>query len=92
MIDQVAPKTSKVSNKGQVVIPVEPRRKLGLQDGDQATIDVNDNNELVLKKLPTALDWHNLITTIPNEKVDVDQNGYYNPEKASHFHDWMNED
>ncbi|WP_146049042.1 AbrB/MazE/SpoVT family DNA-binding domain-containing protein, partial [Tetragenococcus halophilus] len=58
MIDQVTPKTSKVSSKGQVVIPVEPRRKLGLQDGDQVTIDVNDNNELVLKKLPTALDWH----------------------------------
>lgn len=92
MIDQVTPKISKVSSKGQVVIPVEPRRKLGLQDGDQVTIDVNDNNELVLKKLPTALDWHNLITTIPNEKVDVDQNGHYNPEKASHFHDWMNED
>ncbi|NWO14999.1 AbrB/MazE/SpoVT family DNA-binding domain-containing protein, partial [Virgibacillus sp.] len=75
MIDQVTPKTSKVSSKGQVVIPVELRRKLGLQDGDQVTIDVNDNNELVLKKLPTALDWHNLITSIPNEKVDVDQNG-----------------
>ncbi|AOF48281.1 AbrB family transcriptional regulator [Tetragenococcus halophilus] len=87
MIDQVAPKTSKVSSKGQVVIPVELRRKLGLQDGDQVTIDVNDNNELVLKKLPTALDWHNLITTIPNEKVDVDQNDHYNPEKAPHFHD-----
>ncbi len=75
MIDQGTPKTSKVSSKGQVVIPVEFRRKLGLQDGDQVTIDVNDNNELVLKKLPTALDWHNLITSIPNEKVDVDQNG-----------------
>ncbi|MCF1620004.1 AbrB/MazE/SpoVT family DNA-binding domain-containing protein [Tetragenococcus koreensis] len=87
MIDQVTPKTSKVSSKGQVVIPVELRRKLGLQDGDQVTIDVNDNNELVLKKLPTALDWHNLITTIPNEKIDVDQSDHYNPKKAPHFHD-----
>ncbi|KFN93300.1 hypothetical protein TMUPMC115_0505 [Tetragenococcus muriaticus PMC-11-5] len=87
MIDQGTPKTSKVSSKGQVVIPVELRRKLGLQDGDQVTIDVNDNNELVLKKLPTALDWHNLITTIPNEKIDVDQSDHYNPKKAPHFHD-----
>ncbi|KFN92545.1 AbrB/MazE/SpoVT family DNA-binding domain-containing protein [Tetragenococcus muriaticus] len=87
MIDQGTPKTSKVSSKGQVVIPVELRRKLDLQDGDQVTIDVNDNNELVLKKLPTALDWHNLITSIPNEKVDVDQNDHYNPKKAPHFHD-----
>ncbi len=85
MIDQVAPKTSKVSSKGQVVIPVELRRKLDLQDGDQVTIDVNDNNELVLKKLPTALDWHNLITSIPNEKVDVDQNGTIIPKKLRIF-------
>jgi len=55
-------------------------------------MDVNDNNELVLKKFPTALDWHNLITAIPNEKVDVDQSGHYNPKKAPHFHDWMSED
>ncbi|MDN6733844.1 MAG: AbrB/MazE/SpoVT family DNA-binding domain-containing protein, partial [Tetragenococcus koreensis] len=59
MIDRVTPKTSKISSKGQVVIPVELRRKIGLQVGDQVTMDVNDNNELVLKKLPTALDWHN---------------------------------
>jgi len=51
MTDQVIPKTSKVSSKGQVVIPAELRRKLGLQVGDQVTIDINDNNELVLKKI-----------------------------------------
>jgi len=92
VIDRVTPKTSKISSKGQVVIPVELRRKIGLQVGDQVTMDVNDNNELVLKKFPTALDWHNLITAIPNEKVDVDQSGHYNPKKAPHFHDWMSED
>lgn len=85
-------KTVKISSKGQVVIPIALRRSLDLQDGDEISLMLNDANEIILKKLPTALDWHNLVAEIPNEKVEINSKGYYNPEQAPHFHKWMLED
>ncbi|MDF7668229.1 MULTISPECIES: AbrB/MazE/SpoVT family DNA-binding domain-containing protein [unclassified Lactobacillus] len=80
--------TSKLSSKGQIVIPVAIRRKLGLQDGDELSISVN-NDELIIKKMPTALEWADLIKDIPTEKVDIDKNGHYDAKKSPDFHDWM---
>ena len=47
------------------------------------------NGEINVQKLPTSLDWAEVIKDIPVENVDIDENGYYDAEKSSNFHDWM---
>lgn len=79
---------SKMSQKGQIVIPAIIRKALGLQKGTEVSFEVK-NNEIRIKKLPTALDWANLVKTIPVEDVEIDENGHYDPKKSPDFHDWM---
>ena len=80
--------TSKVSQKGQVVIPIKIRKALGLKKGSKVLFELN-NGEITIKKLPTALDWANLVKQIPVEDVKIGENGYFDPEKSPDFHDWM---
>lgn len=80
--------TGKMSQKGQIVIPVAIRKALGLQKGTEVSFEVKDN-EIRIKKLPTALDWANLVKEIPVEDVEIDENGHYDPKKSPDFHDWM---
>ena len=84
--------TVKLSSKGQIVLPIALLRNLNLRDGDELSLELNDSNEIILRKLPSALDWSHLIADIPNEVVDVEAEGKYDPEKASRFHEWMMED
>ena len=91
-MEKVLTKTVKLSSKGQLVLPMALRRNLNLRDGDELSLELNDSNEIILRKLPSALDWSNLIADIPNEVVDVDTEGNYDPEKAPRFHEWMMED
>lgn len=45
--------TSKISSRGQIVIPIEIRKTLGLTEGDDLTFIVNDDGEIkveVVKK------------------------------------------
>ena len=78
----------KVSKKGQVVIPIQIRKALGLKKGSKVLFELN-NGEITIKKLPTALDWANLVKQIPVEDVKIDENGYFDPKKSPDFHDWM---
>ena len=80
--------TGKVSKKGQVVIPIQIRKALGLKKGSKVLFELN-NGEITIKKLPTALDWANLVKQIPVEDVKIDENGYFDPKKSPDFHDWM---
>ncbi|WP_235808364.1 AbrB/MazE/SpoVT family DNA-binding domain-containing protein [Companilactobacillus nodensis] len=80
---------SKISSKGQVVIPAPFRKALHLNSGDELSVTVNSDNEIVLKKQPTALEWHDLMKDIPTEVVDIDKNGHYDEKKSPDFHDWM---
>lgn len=80
--------TGKMSQKGQVVIPSVIRKALGLTKGTEVSFEIKDN-EIRIKKLPTALDWANLVKQIPVEDVDIDENGHYDPKKSPEFHDWM---
>ena len=80
--------TSKVSQKGQVVIPIKIRKALGLKKGSKVLFELN-NGEITIKKLPTALDWANLVKQIPVEDVKIGENGYFDSEKSPDFHDWM---
>lgn len=61
---------------------------LDLERGTKVYFELKDSENLV-KKLPTALDWENLIFELPEEKVKIDKNGNYNPKKSPNFHDWM---
>ena len=81
-MEKVLTKTVKLSSKGQLVLPMALRRNLNLRDGDELSLELNDSNEIILRKLPSALDWSNLIADIPNEVVDVDTEGNYDPKKA----------
>ncbi|MGN1282309.1 MAG: AbrB/MazE/SpoVT family DNA-binding domain-containing protein [Limosilactobacillus sp.] len=80
--------TGKMSQKGQVVIPAAIRKALGLEKGTVLSFEVKDN-EIRIKKLPTALDWADLVKEIPVEDVEIDENGHYDPKKSPDFHDWM---
>lgn len=80
--------TGHVSQKGQIVIPVKIRKLLGLEKGTKVAFEVKDNS-VTIKKLPTALDWANLVDQLPSEKVDFDKNGNYDPKKSPNFHEWM---
>lgn len=91
-MEKVLTKTVKLSSKGQLVLPMALRRNLNLRDGDELSLELNDSNEIILRKLPSALDWSHLIADIPIEVVDVDDEGNYDPEKAPRFHEWMMED
>jgi AbrB family looped-hinge helix DNA binding protein len=54
--------TTKMSSKGQVVIPEEIRRKLGLKTGSQFVV-VGDRDVVILKEVsPPSMDqFHDLI-------------------------------
>jgi len=91
-MEKLLTKTVKLSSKGQLVLPMALRRNLNLRDGDELSLELNDSNEIILRKLPSALDWSNLIADIPNEVVDVDTEGNYDPKKAPRFYEWMMED
>lgn len=39
--------------------------------------------------VPIALDWAYLVKQIPVEKVEIDEQGKYDPKKSPEFHDWM---
>jgi len=79
---------AKISSKGQIVIPKVLRVELNLHEGDEVSFDII-NDGLYIKKLPTSLEWSNLISDIPTEVVDFDDNGNYDKERSPNFHDWM---
>lgn len=80
--------TGKVSKKGQVVIPIQIRKALGLKKGSKVSFELK-KGEITIKKLPTALDWANLVKQIPVEDFKIDENGYFDPKKSPDFQDWM---
>lgn len=80
--------SSIVSKKGQVVIPATIRKEFNLEKGTRVIFEVEGQN-ITIKKVPTALDWQDIIKDIPNEDVEFDESGNYDPIKAPNFHDWM---
>ena len=58
--------TGKVSQKGQLVIPATIRKALGIEKGSKVSFKVK-NDEIRIKKIPTALDWSNLVDQLPEE-------------------------
>ncbi len=46
--------TTRISSKGQVVIPREVREKLGLKEGEELEVRVLEDNSLVLKRIESG--------------------------------------
>lgn len=46
-------------------------------------------NKLTIQKVPTAVDWADLVEILPVENVKMDKEGHYDPEKSPDFQDWM---
>ncbi|WP_076459631.1 AbrB/MazE/SpoVT family DNA-binding domain-containing protein [Limosilactobacillus caccae] len=80
--------TGKMSQKGQIVIPAAIRKAMGLTKGTEVSFEMK-GDEVTIKKLPTALDWADLVKQIPVEDVQLDSQGHYDPKKSPEFHDWM---
>jgi len=47
---------------------------------------------LCLEKLPSVLDWQDLVAGIPVERVDFDSAGNYDATKSPIFDEWMREE
>ena len=60
--------TTKMSSKGQIVIPEDVRKSLGLNPGDQFVV-VGDKDMIMLKIItpPSLSDFDNLIRTARNQ-------------------------
>lgn len=85
--------TTTMSAKGQVVIPAALRKDLGLEEGTQFVVQKGLNGSVVFSKVPGLSDIDKLlaIVPIPDEDVDIDENGHYDPVKSPDFDQWMRE-
>lgn len=81
--------TATISAKGQLVIPAPLRHQLNLSAGTKLSIQVDQNNNVVISKVPEVSDWEKLLANIPDEKVELDQKGHYDPKKSPEFDSWM---
>ncbi|COI26850.1 transcriptional regulator%2C AbrB family [Streptococcus pneumoniae] len=80
---------SKVSSKGQTVIPSELRRQFGIESGTEIVWSIDEEGRLYAEPVPTQDDWAELLRDWPIEHVKMDENGKYNPDDYPEFHDWM---
>ncbi|MCC8141781.1 MAG: AbrB/MazE/SpoVT family DNA-binding domain-containing protein [Lachnospiraceae bacterium] len=63
---------AKVSANGQITVPVEIRRALGLQSGDKVLFWSNQDGEIVLKNASAASTGE---TKLPGEEGETSQRG-----------------
>ncbi|WP_125765247.1 AbrB/MazE/SpoVT family DNA-binding domain-containing protein [Levilactobacillus mulengensis] len=82
----------KVSPKGQIVIPADIRKKINLTGGNTLQVSLTENDEISIKKTPTALDWANLVAEGSVEKVEFKPDGTVDAAKSPNFAAWMAED
>lgn len=83
--------TATVSKKGQIVIPAAIRKAQGITSGTKLSFQETKDG-IIVKKIPTELDWNDLLKNIPHETVEFDESGHYDPKQAPNFDEWMHED
>lgn len=83
--------TTTMSTKGRVVIPVKLREELGLKPGTRFVVYQDDDGNVVFAKVPELSDVKKLLANIPNEVVEFDNDGHYDPKESPDFDKWMRE-
>ena len=76
----------KVDELGRVVIPKEMRRVLNIKSGSSVELDVNENNEIVLKKfseLSNAAIFAEKLANIVNSTYNIPGTSYWSPVTGS---------
>ncbi|ADG06880.1 AbrB/MazE/SpoVT family DNA-binding domain-containing protein [Kyrpidia tusciae] len=68
------PATRTMSTKGQVVIPIEVRRMLNIQPGDEVVFSVNESGEVIMtvKKKTKLADLIGILPPGNNNERDFD--------------------
>ena len=61
-------KSATVTSKGQITIPVEIRRSLGLNEGDQVVFEISDDGSDPVARVRRAPDFIAMAGTIPPRK------------------------
>jgi antitoxin PrlF len=61
------PLTSKISSKGQIILPKEIRDKLGVHSGDTLVYEMEGNAVRVRKAEPLDLAWHRAVSLTADE-------------------------
>lgn len=65
---------STISSKGQVTIPVEVRRQLGLHPADKVVFVVSDEGKVEVRPVRFTLESVlGSIEALPNESIDLDR-------------------
>jgi AbrB family looped-hinge helix DNA binding protein len=57
-----------ITSKGQITIPVEVRRSLGLQEGDRVVFEIDEGNADRVARVRRAPDFIAMAGTIPPRK------------------------
>jgi AbrB family looped-hinge helix DNA binding protein len=57
-----------VTSKGQITIPVEVRRSLGLQEGDRVVFEIDEGNADQVARVRRAPDFISMAGAIPPRK------------------------
>ncbi len=82
----------KLSSKGQVVLPSEIRKKLGLKKGDKLKVEIDEGNNIVMHSSlepPKEIFIHagtKLTSQILNESAEIDEAKVKNLLKAIGAH------
>lgn len=87
----MADSTTTMSTKGQVVIPAKLREELGFKPGTRFVVYKDDDGNVVFAKVPELSDVEKLLANVPNEVVEFDKDGHYDPKKSPDFDKWMRE-
>lgn len=82
----IAPEITRLSSKGQIVIPQKFRRKLGLKIGCPLAIDVTDTDMIVLKAIKSPIEEEDLkVLKEINEAWERIERGEYRKAKVDEF-------
>ncbi len=67
---------SKITTKGQVTIPLEFRKLLGVRPGDKIAFDVNENGKVLIRKIDSRVSLagilsHQISKKASDEEIDA---------------------
>jgi len=76
--------TTKVSSKGQIVIPQRVRRAQGIKEGDDLEV-IEEEDGIFLRKLPQNADWLDVLRSCPVKGLKMPPRSKELPPKPPEF-------